>query len=1375
MRKSFLFSLCLLLAVSVSAGPHDELYFSNLGLNEGLSQLSVLAICQDSDGFMWFGTRNGLNRYDGHKMVVYKHDDDDPGSLTDNYILSLAEDRQHRLWIGSMNGLSRLDLISGEMKTWPPGISPALQNRVSALCCDNQGRIWIGTSHGLFQYLEEQDDFRPETLGGIMEDVKISAVRETAGHGLVVCTLDRGFVETDPDLTRPIHHDVREPDHPLPSSMVNNVFEDSRGALWVAFRESGLLRLSADGTRSEFSAKNGALKANNVRCLAETDGILYIGTDNGLHTCDLGTGTFDVPASHQHRSGELSHFSIYSCLTDQSGSLWVGTYSGGVDFYSKYASRFFFYDPSRQLDEYQGIIGPITDSGIRDGGETVYVATEGSGLLRYNLASGEAKAFLFAGDAVPSHNIIKSILREDDSIWIATSQGAIYRFDLHSGKFLHYLTLPMSNAVSIYALLRGRNGDLWAATSKPGYGLVRITQDRKIQDRFPINGEGDSFSFPSLRCLLAVEPDILLAGSRHEGLFRFNTRTGELTRFNESGEGSFHLPSNYVSSIIRDSNGHIWVSTYGGGITLFDAQNGVLKNITTRDGLANGDLCMIVTDREDNLWVDAGNYISRYDPVEDEIHNFLVGITDAQEFTPHCGLQLPDGRVCFSARKGFILFDPQTLQANPFVPSVRLTDLAVNNKPVTPGKDSPLNNLLSHTGQITLPWNRNNITLSYSALNFIYPRSNQYAYRLLGQDREWNYVGNRQEAYFTNLRPGNYVFEVKASNNDGLWNETPQRLDIRIRPPFWAAWYAWVLYSLAILGILKIINHYTGQRRDLEQTLLFKQKEQQQQEEFHQAQMRMYTSFSHELRTPLTLIISPLEELLDGGGFTRDVKNKLELIYDNSQRLLLLVNQLMDLRKSQAGRMRLKVREDDINQFVSEIYQAFKHITAEKEIELDFPQEDGHIIAWYDRFLFEKVIFNLLSNAIKHTPYGGHVCIGMELTGKDRLDERRRATLAEIPDTVRLLHLTVTDDGPGVAPEELEKIFEPFYQGEDTPASRQTGTGIGLSLCQSVVVLHHGTIWAENQAPGGAAFHVVMPIDRAVYSEEDIDQDKEKSISHEVIPAEIEEQLQPVERKYTVLLVEDTEPVRIYIREYLKRFFHVIDTDNGDTAFRLVTEKMPDIVVSDIIIPGASGLEVCSRIKEDMLTGHIPVILMTAKSMATHIIEGYDCGADDYIVKPFNIKILVSRIKNLLDSREKLRVLYEKKHTRDLLGVNPSGTEDRFTQKFFQLIEENIANPELNIDMICRELGQSRTNLYRKLKAITDLSPVELIHKYRLEMATDLLLHSNYAISEIATYTGFNSHAYFTLCFRAAYGCTPSEYAAKNRVETLDSTNNTQD
>ncbi|MBR1574869.1 MAG: response regulator [Bacteroidales bacterium] len=1368
MKKLLLILPCLLVGIFAAAFSREEPYFSNLGLDEGLSQMSVLAICQDSDGFIWFGTRNGLNRYDGRKMVVFKHEVDRPGSLVDSHILSLAEDRDHRLWIGSMHGLNRLDLTTGEMKIWPRRKFPIFENGATALCCDPQGRIWVGTAQGLFEYREDEDNFRPETLQGILEGSTVAAIRQTRSHGLVVCTLDRGFVEVQEDLSGAVRHDVGQADHPLPSRMVNSVYEDSHGTLWVALREGGLLHLFPDGTRSEYSVRNGCLKTNTVRCMTETDGILYVGTDSGLYACDLETGAIEATSGSQHHRGELSHFSITSCLTDQSGSLWVGTYSGGVDFYSKYARRFSFYDPTQQLEEFQGIIGPIADSGTRDGGETVYVATEGSGLLRYDLGGGGTETFLYAADAAPSHNIIKSILREGDTVWCGTTQGAIWQFDIPTRRFSLYCMLPKSHSVSIYALLRGRNGELWAATSKPGYGLVRIDKDRQVQDRFAIDGAEEEQTFPSLRCLLAVDRDILLIGSRHDGLFRFDTRTRQLTRFHENGDGPLRLPSNYVTALVRDGKGHIWVGTYGGGISLFDTQEGILKNITAREGLADADVCTIVTDQDDNLWIDAGNYISRYDPVDERIQNFQVGVIGTQEFTPHCGTLLPDGRICFSARNGFILFDPQSLQLNPYIPPVRLTGLAIANKTVTPGKGSPLSRTITHSRQITLPWNRNTLTLSYSALNYVYPSLNQYAYRLLGQDRDWNYVGDRQEAYFTDLRPGKYVFEVKASNNDGLWNETPMQLGITIRPPFWAAWYAWILYSLAALGVFLLINHYTDKRRILEQALLFKQKEQQQQEAFHQARMRMYTSFSHELRTPLTLIISPLEELLDTGGFPRDVKNKLELIYDNSQRLLLLVNQLMDLRKSQAGKMKLKVREDDINLFVSEIYRTFRHIAADKQIELDFPQEDGHIQAWYDRFLFEKVVFNLLSNAIKHAPVHGHVTLGLDLTGKDALKAGHQAAPESVPDTARLLHLTVADDGPGIVPEEMEKIFEPFYQGEDDPANRQSGTGIGLSLSQSVVTLHHGTIWAENRPQGGALFHVVMPVDRDTFGPEDFDQDQEKSLALEVIPSEIAPETLPDADKATVLLIEDTEPVRIYIRERLEKFFRVFETDNGDTALRLVAEKMPDIVVSDIMIPGTSGLEVCARIKEDMLTGHIPVILMTAKSMAVHIIEGYASGADDYIVKPFNINVLISRIKNLLASREQLRTLYGKKRTQDLLGVDLSAGEDRFTQKLFTLIEANIANPELNIDMICREIGLSRTNLYRKLKPITDLSPVELIRNYRLEMATDLLLHSNYNISEIATYTGFNSHAYFTSCFRAAYGCTPSEYAARQHPEAND-------
>lgn len=479
--------------------------------------------------------------------------------------------------------------------------------------------------------------------------------------------------------------------------------------------------------------------------------------------------------------------------------------------------------------------------------------------------------------------------------------------------------------------------------------------------------------------------------------------------------------------------------------------------------------------------------------------------------------------------------------------------------------------------------------------------------------------------------------------------------------------------------------------------------------------------------------------------------------------MLILVNQLMDLRKTQSGKMKLKVSKDDMCSFMQEMYCAFNHIADSKDIKFDFDSRDERLPAWFDKSVCDKVVFNLLSNAFKFTRPGDRIVMGLE-----QLDfVSDSGIISKIPADMKnkgkCVHLSVSDTGKGIPQDDLVKIFAPFYQVEAEQPKDASGTGIGLSLTKLIVELHHGVIWAENNADGGAVFHVVLPIERDAYSDDEMDKDAADRVVVDVIPSETIESLQ-LDRRYTVLLVEDTDEVRKYVKECLLPYFDVIEADNGETAFDLAVEKYPDIIVSDIMMPRKNGLELCAQIKADLRTEHIPVILMTARCMLMHIKEGFSSGADDYIVKPFSMDVLIYRMRNILASREKLKKLYGKKFSLESMGIKIVSAEDKFTQKFFEVIEKNIANPDLNIDMICREVGLSRTNLYRKLKAITDLSPVELIRNKRLEVATRLLKESDYSVSEISTYVGFNSHAYFTQCFKAAYGCSPTEYLASESV-----------
>lgn len=1058
----------------------------------------------------------------------------------------------------------------------------------------------------------------------------------------------------------------------------------------------------------------------------------------------------------------MSHFSIYSICVDNSSNVWVGTYSGGVNYFSKYNNRFVFHEPTNALNMLMGVYGAM----VCQPPHCLYIATEGGGLLDYHLESDTYHYYLYDTSSTQqySRNIIKSVMQEGDYIWCGTAQGSIYRFDTRSKRFSLYYTFPSHQSTSVYSILHAQDGCLWLATSKPEVGLVKLTEDKQMQNHFELAGSESAWSPGSSRCLLELEKGVLLIGSRNKGLYKYDENKREYAVFSENGTGTNHLPADYVTSIVRTKSGQIWVSTFGGGLSLFDREKGIVRHVTKKEGLQDDEIYMVVEDRNGDLWMSANSCISRYSPKTDEVYNYhLDNGMGVQEFSPHSGMLLPDGNICFSTNNGFITFDPANLQINSFLPPLVLTMLLVNNQAVHPAEKGILQMVLDDTEKIELDYNQNNIAIGYCALNYVCSDLNQYAYRLRGYDSDWNYVGNRQEAYYTNLEPGKYVFEVKASNNDGVWNDEVRTISIVVRPPYWKTWYAYLFYTFSFFGICFLVMYYIIKKKNLEQALVYEHLKQQQAEEFHQTKMRMFTNFSHELRTPLTLIISPLQELLQRNEFNTGVRNKLSLIYNNSQRLLLLVNQLMDLRKNQAGKMQLKIAKDDICSFVMEIYCAFNQIASGKEICFRYEGGEAGIVAWFDKSLFEKVVFNLLSNAFKYTQAGGEIILSVAKLNLKDVPAGQRKELETLPEDTELVHLSVSDTGKGIPEEEMKNIFAPFYQIEDRKAKDVAGTGIGLSLTQSIVQLHHGTIRVENNERGGATFHVLFPIDRRVYAEAEIDREAADRVVMDVIPSTTTPEAFGMEKKYTVLLVEDNEEVRNYVKECLEPYFFVLEADNGETAFDLVVDKYPDIVVSDIMMPCKDGLELCTQIKEDMRTGHIPVILMTARSMVMQIKEGFSSGADDYIVKPFNMDVLIYRIRNILTSREKLRSLYGKKFAPESIGVEIVSGTDKFTQKFFEVIEKNIANPELNIDLICREVGLSRTNLYRKLKAITELSPVELIRNKRLEIAAKLLLESDYSVSEISTCVGFNSHAYFTQCFKSVYGCSPTEFLIEHK------------
>ncbi|MCS2892426.1 response regulator [Parabacteroides faecis] len=1356
-RLSFILFLVLFASI-LHAERTNYLYSFNSDLNEGISQLSVMDIYQDSKGYLWFATKNGLNRFNGKEYVIYRREDGNEHSLSGNSIASVTEDQEGYLWVGTNNGLNRIDLNTDRIKRYNSGVDGLTQSSITKVYSDAAGYLWVGTWGGLYRFNREEDRFERILLDNGLEEISVSALFEDSAGRYWIGTRDKGVYLCDNQMNIISHFTRESKNMPLNNNNITSIYEDTQKQIWIGSKY-GVNKINLrENEVLSFTSENSKLSNNTVRCLVEWQGKLLVGTFDGIFALDPESGQIVKVAGYDDINHSLSHYSIYAFCVDHDHTLWVGTFAGGINYLNKFTNRFVLHRPEDELNIRTGIYGAIT----YESPSNLWIATEGYGLLNYNYQTNTSHYYLIDPSAhfAFNTNIIKSVFYEDGYVWCGTTKGEIYKFNIKTKTFSLYHKYPVE--YSIYSIIRDRKGNLWVGGASTEFGLTCFVNDRLVTTF--TNNVDEPFYLSNVRCVLEEEDGVLLLGSTADGLLRFDTNKKQLTKYsNEATVESYRIPNNYISAIVRTKSGEIWVSTYGGGIFQFDKTEHVKRVMTARDGLLDNNICSLVESSDRKLWMSTVNGLIMFDPVGGEVRNYHRhnGI-DIREFTLHSGIALPDGNLCFAGSNGFVTFQVAAMDKNENIPSVVLEQLSVNNQPIEVGDESGvLDKVLDSMDTIRLLYNENNFSITYQALNYIYSTQNQYAYKLEGYDTDWNYVGGRNSAFYTNLSPGKYVFHVKGSNNDGVWNEQGRSLTIIVQPPLWRTWYAYLFYVIALAVISYAILHYVNIKRNLEAGLKLKQLEKQKQEEFHEAKIRLFTNFSHELRTPLMLIITPFEELVKRVDIPAELHDKLSIIYKNAQKLLLLVNQLMDLHKNQAGSLDLKVSEGDVCEYIKEIYYAFNQIALTNEVKFSLNCTPKTINAWFDKSLLEKVVFNLLSNAFKYTPSGESVTMEVSETSWSGLGTKQTDGLYK-DENANYLVLRVKDSGKGIEEGEVDKIFTPFYQIPETSGINLSGTGIGLSLVYTIVQLHRGVIYVDNTERSGACFVVILPISRSAFSEDQIENIEFDKISEVTNTDDISASLPAPEKvegpKYKILLVEDDKDVRSYLKKSLEAEYTVIEAADGVRAYEKVVQDFPDLVLSDIMMPKRDGLELCTLIKNDIRVGHIPVILMTARSMVVHIKEGFQAGADDYIVKPFNMDVLQTRIRSLLASREQLKKLYGKRFSPEVMGIEVKSADERFSQKLFDVIEQNISNDKLDVELLCTEIGISRANLYRKLKSITELSPMELIRNKRLEMAAKLLKESEMNVSEIALHLGFNSHSYFSNSFKTFYGCTPTEF-----------------
>lgn len=1352
--RSSLILFILLFSFSVCAA--DGYYFSNLSLKDGLSQITVTSIYQDKKGFMWFGTRNGLNRFDGYKFDSYILNPDSKSSISDNHILCIAGDHSGNLWIGTNNGLNRLELSTDKVQKYFPDDDnehSVSGNMISSIYCDKEDNIWIGTNNGLNLYEKNTSSFLRIVLDGLLENNPIHGIARI-DDDLYLGTYSKGLIK----------YNLREKSYSEfenTPKYIRSVFADHHGNIWVGTQTNGAFFFEHGNVRSYTYDINNGLTDNYVRCITESpDGnSILIGTFNGLNVIDTNTRKIVQYKNYDSENGSLSHYSILSLFFDRSQTLWVGTYAGGIDYHSDYGERFRFYNPTSKTESRMGIFGPIVETQ-----DYLYIATEGNGLLEMDKTTENYRIYKLyqEEESAYARNILKSLCRDGDRILCGTNAGTIYSFDLKNRRFSLFHDFKSQNG--IYYIGKNRNGDIIVGGVNQ-IGLVFFRKDR-IQNSFPLK-DGSERSFSNIRCVSEIDKDIYLIGTRNEGLYYYDLNTKELRRYTNTDEKEQSLPENYITSIFRDSNKNIWIGTFGGGFCLFDRDTGTFTNYNTTAGLPDNNVCTIVEDNQYHLWISTISGITDFDMERKTFRNYSYssGIK-VNEFTPHAGIRLSDNQIVFSGNNGFLSFEPDKISYNPYIPPVVLENLFINNEKVPPG-GKILQKQLSEQKEITLKYNESNISIEYSALNYIFSNKNEYTYKLEGFDTEWNEVGSRRIAYYTNIPPGKYRFVVRAANNDGVWNDEGTSLWITVTPPLWKTWWAYILYTLLIIGILAFIYRYFSERKRLENDIKLKQAEAKAQDEFHEERNKLFTNFSHELRTPLTLILSPLEDMAEKPELIpQPMESKIHLMRNNARRLLRLVNNLMDFQKKESGTMKLKVSEGDFIGFSEEMTVLFREIAASRNVNFSFRHTEDKIDYWFDKNLMEKVFFNFLSNAFKNVPNGGTVSVDIDTATLNILKQKvpQKAHCFD-NDKIGYIVLRIDDDGPGIAVSELEKIFVPFYQVAQNEHSA-SGTGLGLSLSKSIIEMHHGVIWAESTEGEGARFKCILPIDKSLYSEDEF---AALSLNHVINSNHIEvkedteqNQKSNARKIHSILVVEDNVDVRNYIISHLDDEYNIISVGNGADAIDKAVNYLPDLIISDVMMPKMDGMEMAANLKGDLRTGHIPIIMITAKTTSDDIKEGYDVGADDYITKPFNASVLVARVRNILKSREMLKEIYSKRFSLETLGIETSSADDRFMQKLYKTIEKNVANPELNLDSFSLEIGMSKANLYRKIKNLTNLSPTEFIRNYRLEMAAKILKETKMPVSEVYIVAGFSSHAYFSNCFKNLYGISPTEYM--NRI-----------
>lgn len=1356
--------------------------FNILPILPNLPNKDVQSIYQDRDGYIWISTRKGLFQYDGYSVVSYKSNLYKTNLFTNNNIYCVVEDANHCLWIGTYNGVNVLDKRTGIIRKL--NNTELEGNGVSTILITKDNRIWLGTERGLYEYLAEQDScllYDQNNTNNVLPKVTVKSLFEDDKGDIWIGTWGSGLFRYEHSSRQFLRYPKMNP-----ANSAYIIYQDSHKNMWVGTWKFGLqlLHNAYDPLRVSWTTfehdkdQSNSLSDNLVHTITEdtNNNSLWVGTRSGISVLSLGEDLTPTVAFDNYYAGEreysISGSEVSSLMRDRQGIIWIGMIGGGVNIVNTHKPNFdldTLWEMRRQLRTSSVYSMLVDDEGL------LWLGVGMNGFGIKNRKSGkftyftQMPEFALFKDAASVMSIMQS--SANHHIWMAVYDRGVFEYDKSAPvgrrvKFYNENNATWLNSSCVLHIYEDTKQNLWFST-RCGVSVRMADGTPLLFDSLQVGG----VRMKDIVIQQAVEDnkgDMWFA-SKVNGVLRIQGNGSNLNKYKLSmySTANGKLSGDDVECVHKDMNGRIWVGTGNNGLNLYDEENDTFKPVQAMWNLPGDAINSIQSDLNNNLWLGTDMGLVKLSVPADlknvtfHLYTTADGLQD-NIFNRGAFAATADGELLFGGCNGYNSFFPASQQDPTFFSLPVITNIKVFNQSWESLNDKERTgvSLLSpgFTDRIKLDYQQNNFTIEFSALEYANPERNQYAYKLEGFDGDWQYTdASKRFAYYNNLNAGTYTFCLKASNSNGIWDDNMLKMEVVILPPPWKTWWAYVIYILFIIAVSYYSYRLVRNRIRLRNTLQMREIEKVKAEEVNHAKLQFFTNITHELLTPLTILSASVDELK---RVAPGYKEQYRVMANNINRLIRLLQQILEFRKSETGNLKLRVSQGDLAQFVKCSLDSFRPLMKKKDIKFSLSCYPESLDAYFDPDKWDKILYNLLSNASKYNSPGGTV--NVELTGLEN----------------GVVRLVVRDDGPGIPQEAQKDLFKRFYEG-DYRKYKAIGTGIGLSLVRDLVILHHGTVTVESEVGNGAAFIVMIPILQSSYEVEEIEsilsiepirQDMGSagnSVGDELLSEQpqqdveesVEEESAISERTYTLLIVEDDEDLLHLMVKLLETEYLVYTATNGYEAIKVIEQEDINLVVSDVMMPEMDGIELCCYIKSNIETSHIPIILLTAKNKEEDRVEAYESGADGFISKPFSLSILHARIANLLRSRQRVMKDFKKQLVFEAKGLNYTSLDEDFLQRAIDCVNQHLDDPDFDLMQFIEEMHTTKSTSFRKLKSLTGQSFPVFVRNIRMKAACRIMEEKKHIrISELAYAVGYNDPSYFSISFKKEMGMIPSEY-----------------